>query len=85
MTNRRRPASVQHDILDIEILGNKAFISHVQERVNGEKSMLDIMTKLKYLTWKDGCKSVNLKAESEVISLKATNSLLVCLLLIEES
>jgi hypothetical protein len=36
--------------------------------------MWDKMSKLKYLTWKDGCKSISLKASSEVVSLKATNS-----------
>ena len=69
----------------IKTNGNKAFVTHVKERVNGEKNMWDKMSKLKYLTWKDGCKTVNLKAESEVFCLKATNSLFVCLLLITKS
>ena len=34
VTNRMMPASVQHDILDVEMHGNEAFVSHVQERVN---------------------------------------------------
>ena len=79
------PASVQHDILDIETRGNEAFVTHVKERVNGEKNMWDKMSKLKYLTWKDGCKTVNLKAESEVVCLKATNTLFIRLLLIAKS
>ena len=54
VTNRKMPASVQHDILDVETHGKKAFISHVQERVNSEKNMWVEMSKLKYLTWKDG-------------------------------
>ena len=85
VTNRIMPASIQRDILDVETRGNEAFVTHVKERVNGEKNMWDKMSKLKYLTWKDGCKTVNLKAESEVVSLKATNSLFVRLLLIAKS
>ena len=79
------PASVQRDTLDIETCGNEAFVIHVKERVNGEKNMWDKMSKLKYLTWKDGCKTVNLKAESEVVYLKATNFQFVYLLLIAKS
>ena len=47
--------------------------------------MWDKMSKLKYLNWKDGCKSISLKASSEVVSLKATNSLFVRLLLVAKS
>ena len=43
------------------------------------------MPKLKFLSWKDGCKTVKFKASSEVMNLKATNSLFVCLLLIVKS
>ncbi len=85
VTNRIMPASVQRDILDVETRGNEAFVTHVKERVNGEKNMWDKMSKLKYLTWKDGCKTVNLKVESEVVSLKATNFLFVRLLLVAKS
>jgi hypothetical protein len=85
VTKRIMPASVQHDVLDVETRGNKALVTHVEERVNGEKNMWDKMSKLKYLTWNDGCKTVSLKAASEVVSLKATNSLFVRLLLIAKS
>ena len=85
MTNRIIPPSVQHDILDIEARGSKAFIAHIQERVNGEKNMWDKMSKLKYLSWKDGCKTVCLKAQLEMVSLKATNTIFVRLLLIAKS
>ena len=37
------------------------------------------------MTWNDGCKNVNLKAESEVLCLKATDSLFIRLLLIAKS
>ena len=47
--------------------------------------MWDKMSNPKYLTWKNGCKTFKLKTESEVVSLKATNSLFVCLLLIAKS
>ena len=50
VTNRIMPASVQRDILDVETRGNEAFVTHVKERVNGEKNMWDKMSKLKYLT-----------------------------------
>ena len=43
------PPSVHHDVLDVEARGSKAFVVHLQERVNGEKNMWDEMSKLKYL------------------------------------
>ncbi|KAI9542170.1 hypothetical protein NQZ68_022223 [Dissostichus eleginoides] len=85
VSKRILPTAVQHDVLDMELRGSTARETYVNERVRGEKNMWDKMLKLKYLTWKDGCKSIKLKASSEVVSLKATNSLSVRLLLVAKS
>lgn len=85
VTKQIMPTAVQHDILDNELRGRKALETYVNERIKGEKNTWGKMPKLKYLTWKDGCKSIKLKASSEVVQMKATNSLFVRLLLIAKS
>ena len=85
VSNQILPTAVQNDVLDIELRGRRARETFVNERVRGEKNMWDKMPKLKYLTWKDGCKTIKLKASSEVVSLKSTNSLFVRLLLVAKS
>lgn len=85
VTKQIMPTAVQHDILDTELRGAKALETYVNERVRGENNMWDKMSKLKYLTWKDGCKTIKLKSSSEVVQMKATNSLFVRLLLIAKS
>ena len=77
--------TVQSHVLDIESRGSKALHTFVNERVRGEKNMWDKMSKLKYLTWNDGSKTIKLKGSSETVRLKATNSVFVRLLLVAKS
>jgi len=85
VSNRIMPTPVQHDILDMEFRGTTALEKYVNERVTGDKNIWEKMAKLKYLTWKDGCNNIKLKSSSEVVSLKATNSLFVRLLIVAKS
>ena len=79
------PEGVQHDILDTETRGRRSFNQFVEERIIGEKNMWEKMPKVKFQSWNSGSKTVKLKAPSEEVSLKATNSLFVCLLIIAKS
>lgn len=79
------PSEVQKDVLNIEARGKNALESFVTERIAGDTNMWDKLPKLKYLSWKDGSKNITLKSFSEVMNLKATNTLLLRLLVIAKS
>ena len=70
-----RFTEIEKDVLDMVARGNKALKSFLDDRISGNMNMWNKMPKLKFLSWKDGCKTVKLKASSEVMNLKATNSL----------
>ena len=79
------PEDIQHDILDTTDRGERALSQFVQDRLNGEKNMWNKMPQIKCKTWSDGCKKVKLKTRSEEITLKASNSLFMHLLIIAKS
>ena len=69
----------------MEAQGKKALKLFVDDRICSNINMWDKMPTLKFLSWKDGCKTIKFKASSEVMNLKGTNSLFVRLLLIDKS
>ena len=85
ITKQVMSTEIEKDVLDMVAHGNKALMLFLDDRISSNMNMWDKMPKLKFLSWKDGCKTVKLKASSEVMNLKATNSLFVCLLLITKS
>ena len=76
---------IEKDVLDMVAHGNKALKFFLGDRISGHMNMWDKMPKLKFLSWKDGCKTIKLKASSDMMNLKATNSLFIRLLLIPKS
>ena len=76
---------VQNSILSTEEVGKDAFKSFVNERIIGDGNLWDKMSKVKLLTWNAGTKEMQLKAGSEVLTLKATSTLFARMLLIARS
>ena len=85
ITKQVMSTEIEKDVLDMVARGNKALKLFLDDRISGNMNMWDKMPKLKFLSWKDGYKTVKLKASSGVMNLKATNSLFVRLLLIAKS
>lgn len=85
ITNVIMPDAVQKDILNVEQRGRKALEQFVAERICGDKNLWDKLPKLKYQNWSNGSKTLKVKSGSEVLSLKATNSLFARLLIIAKS
>ena len=85
ITKQVMPTDVESGVLGMEARGKKALKAFVDDRISGTMNMWDKMPKLKFLSWKDGCKNIKLKSTSDVMNLKATNSLFVRLLLIAKS
>jgi len=78
MTNKIMPASVQRDILNMETRGYETFVTHVKERVNGEKGQ-NVKTEVSDLEgWMQNC-----QAQGRIRSCQLeSNKLPICSLLL---
>ena len=81
-TKQVMPTEIKINVLDMETLCRKALWLFIDKRTSGDMNTWDKMPKPKFLSWKDGCKTVKFKASSKVMRWKATNSLFVRMLLI---
>ena len=79
------PDEVQQSILATEETGMDAYETFVEERIIGSRNLWDKMTKVKQKTWMSAGKDITLNTWTEVLTLKATTSLFVRLLVIARS
>ena len=79
------PDEVQQSILATEETGMDAYETFVEERIIGSRNLWDKMTKVMQKTWMSAGKDIKLNTGTEVLTLKATTSLFVRLLVIARS
>lgn len=76
---------VQRSILNTMERGKEYYEKFVKDRICGDKSLWDPMSKVKYLTWHENNKVVHTKLSGENIALKASSTLMARLLILARS
>ena len=79
------PNNIKESILSTEEIGMKAHVRFVEDRLTGNENLWAKMTKVKLMSWTTSAKEINLKAGSQVLTLKATSSLFARMLVIARS
>ena len=73
---------VQHSMMNTMERGKESYEKFVKDRICGDKSLWDPMSKVKYLTWHENNKIVQTKLSGENIALKASSTLMARLLIL---
>ena len=79
------PDKVQKSILTTEKTGMEAYKKFVEDRIICNGNLWDKMTKVKQRTWTSAANDIKSNIWSEMLTLKATTSLFVRLLVIARS